>query len=201
MVPLCLRKSIKCSLLEAWRVFWGEALHACPVLTSPSEIHCWQLSKQRSWARWTFGPNPHCCSCVLIFYRTPFQLLGPPPSAPALPVHLCSVWASLCGKPAVKYILHHPLLTWSSAIHSLRRHHTAPWDPLFQISSTRSPQRVLLTSIWCPWSFGLHIFLGVPFLSLVTLNLRVLRWWDSNHCNLVMYARCLCLFFNAVLLT
>lgn len=94
----CLRNSIKCSLLEAWRVSWGEALHACPVLTSPSEIQRWQLSKQRSWARWTFGLNPHCCSCTLTFYRTPFQSLGPPPSAPALPVRLSSVWPSLCGK-------------------------------------------------------------------------------------------------------
>lgn len=176
----CLRNSIKCSLLEAWRVSWGEALHACPVLTSPSEIQRWQLSKQRSWARWTFGPNPHCCSCTLTFCRTPFQPLRPPPSAPALPVYLSSVWASL-WKNCAKYILHHLLLTLSSAIHSFRRHCTVPWDPLSQISSTCSSQPVLLTSVWCCWRFGLHIFLDIPFLSLVTLNLH-----DPVNCALSM---------------
>lgn len=162
---------------------WGEAPHACSVLTSPSEIHCWQLSKQRSWARWTFGLNPHCCSFILIFYRTLFQPLGPPPSALALPFHLCSVWASICGRTVIStsFIIHYSNIHLRSAFHSLRKHYTVSWDPLSQISSTGSSQLVLLTSVWCPWHFGLPIFLDVPFLSLITLNLH-----DPVNCALLM---------------
>ena len=115
-------------------------------LSCSSEIHCWQLSKQMSRAGWTLGPNPHCCVLCSCLLQNPFSAIRPTtlstsPSSPPLSCLGKSLW-----RKCSKYIFHHPLLTLSSAVHSLRRHCTVPWDLLSQISSTCSSELVLLTS-------------------------------------------------------
>lgn len=82
---------------------WTKALQACPVLTSPSGIHCWQLSRQRCWAGWAFGPNPPLYSLLLQKPSSPSTTLSTSPSSPPL---LClgkSGW-----KNCNKYLLQPP---------------------------------------------------------------------------------------------
>lgn len=129
------------------------------------------------------GPLVRIHTAVLIFSSSTEHLSAARPTtfstSASSPLLLClgkSLW-----KNCNKYVLHHLLLTWSSAIHSLRRHHIVPWDPLLQMSSTHSPQLMLLSCIWCPWRFGLHIFLSVPLLSLPTFSPH-----DLVNCALLM---------------
>lgn len=99
---LCLRESVKC-----WRL--GE----CPG-QKPYKLVLFSLLLQESTVgncqgkdAGLDGPSVQIHPCILLSSRNLPAL--PPPSAPALPAPLCSVWASLGGKTAVStsFSLHH----------------------------------------------------------------------------------------------